>query len=220
MIRLAVPVVVALGLAAAPTSLAAGTLSLDSSSSCYYTDKPVTITGQGWAPGDMISVTDPVPDFFTQVTADTTGTFTATFKAPILPTIKPTVKQFTAIATDTTQTTQTTSVPFFDVQPGVDANVNGKLTTPVVWTIAGFAGGQHIYGHWVYKHHSFKTLKMGTVPGACGLVTKKVPRLPTKPRNGIWTAQFDTSKTWHATTKPRVFLKIQVFTVIKQGAGR
>ncbi len=208
--------VLAAALGVPSVAAAAGTLSLDAP--CYYTGQTIAATGQGFPAAAPIAISDPIRSLFSaSTTSDTTGTFNTTFIAPRLSSSKPAVKKFTATATDTNDPTQTASTTFYDVQPGVDANVNGRLSTPVEWTIAGFAGGQTVYGHWVFKNKSRKTLTMGDVPGACGLVQRTVKRLPTVARTGIWTAQFDTKKTWSATTKPRVYLKIQVFTRVKVG---
>lgn len=194
---------------AAPAA-AAPSLSLDAP--CYYAGSTISATGNGFPPNAPVQISDPdTGSFSASVTADPVGTLLTNFTAPSLSNAKPAVVKFTATATDTADATQTASATFYDVQPGVDANVNGSLTTPVVWTIAGFGGGRVVYGHWVFKHKDRKTLKMGTVPGQCGLVKRKVKRLPVTPRVGVWTAQFDLKKKWNATTKPRVFLKIDVF---------
>ncbi len=200
----------AVALAAPTAAAAAPTLSLDAP--CYYAESAITATGLGFPASAPIQITDAAGDAFSASSmADPMGTFTASFQAPPAPSSKPAVVPYTATATDGADATQTATASFFDVNAGVDANVNGRLSTPVTWTVAGFVGGQTVYGHWFFEHKNFKTLKMGKVPGACGLVKRRVKRLPVTPRVGIWTAQFDTKKEWHATTKPRVFLRIQVF---------
>ncbi len=199
-------------LIALPASAAtAGSLTLDST--CYFSGQPINANGAAWTPGAMIAITDPKDDFSATALADTTGAFMASFHAPTLSSSKPDVRSFIATATNSADPTQTATASFFAVQPGVGANVTGKLSTAVMWTIAGFVGGQTIYGHWVYHAHEQANVKMGKVPGECGTVKRSVRRIPvTAPGTGVWTAQFDASKAWHATTKPRVYLKIQVYT--------
>jgi hypothetical protein len=202
---LAVP---AAAIVAAPAA-AAPTLALDAP--CYYTGSAVTASGTGFPAAAPIVVSDQDSNAFSvAATADPLGAFTASFPAPDLPQ-RPAIVPFTATALDGTDTTQTAAAQFFDVQPGVAANVNGALTTQVTWTIAGFVGGQTVYGHWVFNHRSRKTVEMGKVPDPCGIVHKKVARIPVPPKVGVWTAQFDAKKAWSATTKPRVFLRINVF---------
>jgi hypothetical protein len=186
-----------LGLAALPAG-AAATGSLTLNGACFNAGDTITATGQGWTPNDAISIGDPTGDFVANAIADTTGLFTTTFTAPVLPSGTAAVQSFTATATDTAATGQTATASFFDVQPGVNVSLSGPLTTKVLWTVAGGSGGQVIYGHWIWHHELQTTVRMGTVPGACGLVSRRLRRLPAPTHNGQWTVQFDTSKTYHA----------------------
>jgi hypothetical protein len=192
-------------LAVTPSSAMAGSLSF--TDPCYFAGDPVAALGQGWTAGHTILITDPVVELRTSTVAGSDGSFTSTFTAP-------TSKKFAAVRRLTVTATderghETSSATFFDVQPGVDVNLDGKLTAPVRWTIAGFTGGQTIWGHWLYHGHVEKTLKMGKVPGACGLVKRTLPRLPTTPRKGAWRAQFDPKKTYSAKT-PNVAVNYRV----------
>jgi hypothetical protein len=210
--RLAVLALAIAGVTLAPAGVAsAGSLALDSA--CYLSGKPIVANGAVWAPGASIAITDPRGAFSATAMADTTGAFMTTFDAPTLSALKPDVREFTATATDAADPTQTSTASFSVVQPGVAANVTGKLSTPVQWSMAGFVHGETIYGHWVYKKQEKAQVKMGSVPGDCGLVRRTVRRIPVeKPGTGVWLVQFDPSRKWHSTTTPRVSLKIQVYT--------
>ena len=208
MIRRVVLLAAVLVPAAAPASaVSPGTLSFGAP--CYYVGNQISATGSGWTPNDRIALTASSPKLSVTALAEASGTFSSSFTAPDLPGDGPLVRHVTATAADRADSSNTTTASFFLVQPAVDANLNGHSQSVVQWTIAGFTGGKTVYGHWVFKHRSRKTLTMGKVPGACGLVKHRAPRIPVASQIGTWTAQFDTSKTWHSST-PNVAVEIRV----------
>jgi hypothetical protein len=205
--RLVTGLVIALACAIAPAPAAASG-SLSFGSPCFYVGDDVTALGSGWTPNAQISLTATNPRLSANVQADRTGGFSSSFAAPDLPGEGPLVRHVTTTATDP-KTHDTATASFYLVQPAVDANLNGPSHSVVQWTIAGFTGGKTVYGHWVLHGHERKRLTMGKVPGACGIVRHRAPRIPVRAVVGTWTAQFDTSKTYRKST-PNVSVGIHV----------
>jgi hypothetical protein len=205
--RLVTGLAVALVCAIVPASAAASG-SLSFSAPCFYVGNNITALGSGWTPNAQISLTANNPRLSATVKADRVGGFSSSFVAPDLPGQGPLVRHVTTTATDARSHDKTTA-SFYLVQPAVDANLNGPSHSVVQWTIAGFTGGKTVYGHWVLHGHERKRLTMGKVPGACGLVRHRAPRIPVRAVVGTWTAQFDTSRTYRAST-PNVAVEIHV----------
>jgi hypothetical protein len=209
--RLLAPI--ALAALATPSLLAstadAATLAL--SAPCFLESSTITAAGQGWDAGKTVSVSDPQSHFYGSATADAAGNFVTTFRAPLLPTIKPAVVAYVASASEFSNPALTAQVPFAVTNARVDAKLSGNPRSKVRFSISGFPGGSTVYGHWVFARRARANVKMGVVPQPCGIVRRKVRRIPATLRSGLWTIQFDTNRRYSAKTQAKQVLKIRIF---------
>jgi hypothetical protein len=199
--------IAATAVAAAAGPAAAATLVLDQP--CYLERATVIAGGQGWDPGKTVEIKDSAGSrFFQSATTNPMGAFLTNFRAPLLPTIKPAVQSFVAAASEIGNAALTAQAPFMVTNARVDADLTGKPTQRVPFSISGFAPRKIVYGHWVFKRRVRATVAMGKVPAPCGVVTRKVRRIPARLHSGTWTIQFDTRRRYSARTSPRQVLKL------------
>lgn len=79
-----------------------------------------------------------------------------------------------------------------------------------------------VYAHYVFAGKSRKTVRLGMPTGECGRFSVKRRQFPFKnsPRRGLWTIQFDQSKTYDAQAPVRYALNIRVRKAIKPRQAR
>jgi hypothetical protein len=209
----AITIAAVAGVAGASTAGAA-TLLLDQP--CYLEGATVVAGGQGWDAGKTVQIRDDAGSRFYQ-SADTNpmGAFLTNFRAPLLPTIKPAVQSFVATATEIGNPGLTAQVPFSVTNARVDADLGGKPTQLTRFSISGFPPKRIVYGHWVYKRRARADVAMGRVPAPCGVVTRRVRRIPARVHSGTWRIQFDTHRRYSARSKPRQILKLTVFRTFR-----
>lgn len=208
----AIAIAAAAGATAGPA--AAATLLLDQP--CYLEGATVAAGGQGWDPGKTVEIKDNAGSHFYQsATTNPMGAFLTNFRAPLLPTIRPAVQSFVATATEIGNPALTAQAPFSVTNARVYANLSGKPTQTVRWSISGFPPNSTVYGHWVFKRRARATVAMGKVPAPCGVVSRRVRRIPAPLHSGTWRIQFDTSRRYSARTKPRQLVKLTVFKTFR-----
>ena len=79
----------------------------------------------------------------------------------------------------------------------------------------GFTARTGVYAHYVFKGKLRKTVRMVRKTSRCGGWTAHKPQIPLKrPKQGVWTVQFDQSKRYVATTLPQVLIAITVSRVV------
>ena len=108
----------------------------------------------------------------------------------------------------------TAQAPFSVTNQRVDAKLTGNPRQKVRFSISGFPPNKTVYGHWVFQRRVRATVAMGKVPAPCGIVSRRVRRIPARLRSGTWRIQFDTSRRYSARTTPRQILKLTVFRTV------
>jgi len=192
---------------------AGATLLLDQP--CYLEGATVVAGGQGWDAGKTVEIKDNAGSrFYQSATTNPMGAFLTNFRAPILPTIKPTVQSFVAAASEIGNAALTAQAAFSVTNQRVDAKLTGDPRQKVRFSISGFPPNKTVYGHWVFQRRVRTTVAMGKVPAPCGIVSRRVRRIPARLRSGTWRIQFDTRRRYSARTTPRQILKLTVFRTV------
>ena len=178
---------------------------------CYQTAERGKLTGSGFDPtSDWTAKLDGKP--FGRGTTTKTGTITATFGVPshLLKgskgedSYKLVVRQGKHSATATFLVTHLSAS--FSPQSG------DVLTLKVAFKMLGWGRGASMYLHYVTPKGTDRMDRaLGGAGGACGHLTTTPAKLfPFVPSKGKWTLQFDKSRKYLATTKPRVTIYYRI----------
>jgi hypothetical protein len=144
------------------------------------TDPSVNSVELNWSSGDLAGFTPLAPD----------GSFqrNALMPADFISSDAGRTKAYTLTATDR-QTGGTVSTPATFVRAGAEVRpqrLRRNLRRKVRWSIYGPPTGTMLYAHWTFKGRRLATRKLGRAAGPCGIVHKRAPFLPARPRNGTW----------------------------------
>ena len=191
---------VAVALAAAPSAASGATLAVDQP--CYLNlpggNEPVVVRGGGFVapPGGLIGLT---VDGTTVGTGriDGTGALSASFPAPSVLTGKPKARLVT-LSTSDPNPANAASVAFGIATLAVKPTPShGNPRRKVRYTATGFKTGGHLYGHYLFGGRLRGTHDFGPLSGPCGARRTRARLLPVRPaRDGVWTVQFDTVRTF------------------------
>ena len=163
---------------------------------------PVTVSGSGFTPGDMVEVE--ATGVFGTTTVGAAGTFTTTVTGPILTTPFPASSRFTLTARDETNGTTTASTSFSVANLAVQTSpAVAKSSKTVQFSFSGFRAGALVYGHYVHGK-KVVTTRFGRAGGACGLLKSKARLFPGAPRFSKYKVQFDDSRRYRANALPRI----------------
>ncbi len=195
--------VVAAACLVAAASASAATIATDRA--CYRGDTQVALTLGGFAPELLLDVRDN-NDFLSSLMMDDAGGFQGTFG---------TSESSAAVVTHTL-TVDVDSVITSTVYRLTPLTVSqrpaalSKPTAKVTLSAQGFTEGGALYAHYVYRPTDVKrvlkkTVKLGTLAGPCGTLTKKVVQLPLHaPKAGVYDVQFDLRPGFQAQVAPYV----------------
>jgi hypothetical protein len=106
-------------------------------------------------------------------------------------------KTYTLTATDTVTAGLTASTEVTVVRAGVTTKpmrVRRNVRRKVRWAVFGAPTRAPIYAHWTFKGRKRATRRVGVARGACGIVRKRLPFVPARPRSGIWKVYFTRGK--------------------------
>ncbi len=164
---------------------------------CYRPGQPVGLTLADMPAGELIDLRTK-DDYLSSVTVDAAGAFQGTFAAPDPGRSPATID---LIAGSSLAIYAQTS---FLVAPlGVSMTpARARSSSSVTFRVSGFVEGGPLYLHIVRtisdtNHRPVATLRLGTLAGPCGTLTKKLRQLPPKhPRPGTYDLQFDLSPTY------------------------
>jgi hypothetical protein len=172
---------------AAPATASAATLSVTPEKRCYSSGETVSLLGAGFSPLSTASVTrdgSPLGALMTDANGAFTGLLT------VAQTSGRRTKTYTAsddaVSTLTASKQITVSAVRVDLSPA-----NGAPGRRMSINASGFTTGKTLWAH-VTKGRSKRTLKVGSLSGACGGLKTRRRLLPRNAALGLHTIQFDT----------------------------
>jgi hypothetical protein len=191
------------GTGAAPA--AAATLSTDTR--CYQETQEVVVTGTGFAPDSIVSISrdDKV---LGSAQTDASGAFRNKIDTPELP--QDVRERLYALSATDTATTATTSYRSTRIFASFKPRTGNPSTLKVRFSVNGFGLVERnapVYLHYVRPDGTpARTIKLGVSSGVCGAISRTKERrlFPFNAAKGVWILQFDTrSKYERATFKRR-----------------
>jgi hypothetical protein len=203
----AVAVAVAAGAAALGAAFAsaspASAAAIVTGAACYRDDSDVSIAGQGFSPGSLVTLTG--TGIGGRSFADSEGNVQMTAVAQPFRGRGPNVRAVVLTATDGTVTAQTTvRVTNFTFSITPTAR---RPRTLVHWAISGFDDGAPVYAHYVHAGREQRRILFGQMPTPCSILRARVPMLPIRvPDPGRWIIQLDNAERYSPTTLPRLRL--------------
>ncbi len=164
----------------APAAASGATIQTDLP--CYLEGQPVGVAGTGWGPGTAWSYR--ADQIFASGTVEPTGNFLDSSQtAPIVP--EDTTKATTVTLTGQQDGTDVASTTFQVVNLNVKLkDDSGKPTGKTKWSFSGFEPSKPIYVHVRRKGKTY-TAKAGASSAPCGILTKRLRRLPAWPAKKI-----------------------------------
>jgi hypothetical protein len=189
------------GAVAAPATAQAASIAVQAP--CVVSDQPVTVTGSGFTPNTVITLSG---DASGSATSDAGGAFSTPLTAPAVTTIAP--KTFTVNASDPANTANAATVSFQAVRGAYVSNVpiNGRPAEKTTWRFAGFQSGGPVYGHFRLNGRTLRNYRFGIAKGACGTLVVRAARVPVrKLLAGTWTLQLDQSPRYASASPHRTF---------------
>ena len=190
--------------AAAPSAIAAATLTTDTR--CYQETQEVIVTGTGFEPSSVVTITRD-DEILGSTQTDATGSFRNKFDTPELP---EDVRErlYSISATDITNTAQT-SYRATRIFASFRPRTGNPSTLKVRFSIFGFGLVQRrapVYLHYVRPDGTpQRTIKLGTATGVCGAIpqTRERRLFAFDAGKGVWILQFDTRAKYERATFKR-----------------
>jgi hypothetical protein len=190
---------------AAPASASAASLTVTPQKRCYSSGESVNLLGTGFSPLGTASVTrDGSP--LGALKTDANGAFNGILT--VAQTSGKRTKTYTAnddaVSTLTASTQITVSAVRVDLSPA-----NGAPGRRMSIKASGFATGKSLWAH-ITKGKSKRTVKIGSLSGACGGLKTRKRLLPRNAALGLHTIQFDTFRRYNARQPVRYRYTIDV----------
>jgi hypothetical protein len=201
------PLAVAVTLAslALPSAAHAASLTTDPAKPCYRTRESVSFVGSGFMPSSTANLTrDGV--FVSPIPTDITGQFSAGLQ--LRQDTGTEIRTYTA--TDANNPALTASVPVTVTAVGVSLSPrNGSVSRRFRIRARGFTTGDTLWAHIVHRR-SKRTVKVGTLKGACHNLRTRMRLLPGDARFGRHRIQFDTFRRYSAERPVKTVFTIRV----------
>jgi hypothetical protein len=177
---------------AAPATASAASLTVSPQKRCYSAGESVNLLGSGFSALGTASVTRD-GTMLGALSTDANGAFNG-----ILTLAQSSGKRTkTYTATDDMVSTLTASAQITVSAVRVDLSpANGAPGRRMSINARGFTTGKTLWAH-VTKGRSKRTLKVGTLSGACGALKTRKRLLPQNAPLGVHTIQFDTFKRYN-----------------------
>lgn len=177
-----------------------------------YGIRNVPIAGGGFAPGELVRVeyvarNGKVSGAGSAVTDAAGGFRIAAFPA-IFNTFGTQDQEFTLRAT---QSSGAVAVfPYRQVRPLTLAPSRiTDVRKRIRYTARGLPTGRTIYVHFRLRGRTLGRVALGKATGPCGIVSRRIKAVPVV-RAGTWNLQFDASRRYSRSTRPRVTTKFTV----------
>jgi hypothetical protein len=198
--------VLALLVVVAVTAPAASAATLTTDASCYQETQDVVVSGTGFAPMSVVSISRGSTALGSAQT-DAKGAFRNKIDTPELPD-SVLERDYTLTATDAA-TTATAAYRATRIAATFKPRSGNPTTLKVRFAINGFSLVAHnssVYLHYVRPNGKVqRTIRLGTATGVCGMIAKTQLRhlFPFKASKGTWILQFDTRKSYQRATFKR-----------------
>ena len=190
---------------AAPATASAASLDVTPQKRCYSSGESVNLLGAGFSPLGTASVTRDGAALGT-LTTDANGVFNGTLT--LAQTTGKRTKTYTAkddsVPTLTASRQITVTAVRVDLSPA-----NGAPGRRMSIKASGFTTGTTLWAH-VTRGRSKRTLKIGSLSGACGGLKTRKRLLPRNAALGMHTIQFDTFKQYDPKQRVRYRYTIDV----------
>jgi hypothetical protein len=191
---------------AVPSAASAASLSVSPQKRCYSSGETVSLDGTGFSPGGTATITRDGKALGSLTSSDggafggmltlgqTSGKQTKTYTATD-----------DAVPTLTASTQITVSAVRVDLSP-----IDGAPGRRLLVKASGFTTGKTLWAH-VTKGRSKRTLKIGSLSGACGGLKTHKRLLPRNAAIGRYTIQFDTFKSYnpHQAVRDRFTMDVR-----------
>lgn len=186
-------------------------------SPCIRGGEGQPIIGTGFTPGARVTLsttnsTQPVPRFSTAVIADAAGNFVTMSSPPPFNPFRRTLQTFELTATDGTNPANTATATFqkvivsYAISSGRD-----RPTSKVTHSARGFEPGRNVYVHFRFGGKTRRSVKIGKAKGACGVISRRFSRLPTRVRVGRWTSYADQRPRYSRKTEPQARIAFRIY---------
>jgi hypothetical protein len=195
---------------------------------CYVrtglTPPPMTITGAGFTPGDLVTITD------SRGTLDATtmvSTIATTVTGPSLLLKQPGQEGDEVIAADGTSSGATltarahTFISILGAGHGTTTSKRGlrALRERTTWVFSGWPMNKTIFVHYLVKGRAVARQAFGRPAAPCGVLHTVRPLFPKTPHLASYATQIDTHKHYSTKTTPR-FTLLRVGLQLEFGPNR
>ena len=198
---------------AAPAAAPAATLEVDKS--CYAPGEKVAFSGGGFTPNGPVALSVGGQQLGIGK-ANGVGEFAVSLGAPMIQG-KERVDTFTATDQTNLSLTATTAVRLTSLKVTVKPR-NGDPTKAKRIVARGFTTGTTLYAH-VRRGSSKRNVRIGKLKGACKTLTAKRKLFPASAAEGVYKVQFDTRRTYAASTRPAVGFMFAVFHTFRPASA-
>jgi hypothetical protein len=199
-------------LAAAAAAAPAGAAAIKTDACVRYVagQPTMTVIGAGFTPNGFVSLASitkaaPGPAVFSSSPLEATGAFLKTTTPPAFSSANRNLETFGLVATDNTNPAAPilATTAFQVVRFGLTTSpAPRRPTSTVKYTARGFTTGRAVYIHFRFRGVTRRTVSLGVAKGPCGIASKRMRALPTKPLYGQWTTYTNQSKKFKASTRP------------------
>jgi hypothetical protein len=198
---------------------------------CYVrtglTPPPMTITGTGFTPGDLVTITDSRGTLDATTTVSATGTIATTVTGPSLLLKQPGQEGDTVIAADGTATGATltararTFISILGAGHGPTTSKRGlqALRERTTWVFSGWPVNKTVFVHYLVKGRAVARQSFGRPAAPCGVLHTVRPLFPKTPHVASYATQIDTHKHYSTNTTPR-FTLLRVGLQLEFGPNR
>jgi hypothetical protein len=209
--------------AAAAQGASGATLSVNAGCYVFATKTPPTmvVTGAGYTPGDLVSITSNVGFVAASATADAAGNIAASTTAPLPPKVAAGAQAVVLTADDESINGPITasaplSVAYLYVfhggakkRPGLRA-----FREKTSWSFSGFTPGKYIWGHYIIHKRQVARARFGKAKGPCGVLKTRAKLYPATPHFRSYPVQVDNSKRYSRHSFPKVSGRLSLTTVL------
>jgi hypothetical protein len=180
----------------------------------------MVVTGSGYVPGDLVSITSSAGLVDTSATADGSGNIALSTTAPIPPKNAAGAQGVVLTADDESlngsiTATAPVSVALLYVfhggakkRPGL-----GAFREKTSWSFSGFTPGKYIWGHYIIHKRQVARIRFGKASGACGVLKTRAKLFPATPHHRSYPIQVDNSKRYSSHSLPKVSGRLTLTTV-------
>lgn len=209
--------------AAGAQGASAATLSVNAGCYVFATKSAPTmvVTGAGYAPGDLVTISSNVGFVDASATADGGGNISVSTTAPLPPKVAAGAQPVVLTADDESVNGPITasaplSVAYLYVfhggakkRPGL-----GAFREKTTWSFSGFTPGKYIWGHYIIHRHQVARARFGKAKGPCGVLKTKARLYPATPHHRSYPVQVDNSKRYSRHSFPKVSGRLTLTTVL------